>query len=539
MKSKVLSVAIIATLCTSLGAYAAAPANTGAAARAQAMLAANPSASQRNAGDDFAVQDVMVDADGTEHVRMERQYRGLPVIGGDIVVHSRNGALKSVSKHLKSALRPNTNSRIRSDDALVAAGMAFGTRIDSVPTLRKVVYARNVEPTLAWEVRLQGIHATGTPLDLTYFVDADNGKLLMGVSNIHFAKGGKTSPTSGGSTTPPVSTTPGVAAVGTGRSLWNGSVVLNTTTGTSGFVLTDATRNNSVTRNANGGDLTEASTISTPFEDADNIWGNSTKRDDASAASDAHYGVAASWDYYQQVFGRLGIRNDGAATTTFVNVGGRNLGNAYWYGGAMYFGGANRAYNSMVSLDIVGHEMSHGVTQATAGLVYSGESGGLNESTSDIFGTMVEYFANNANDVPDYTIAERVSTSTPMRYMYKPSLDGSSADCYSAAVMSMDPHYSSGVGNHFFYLLAEGAVAPANTGLSPAQLVCNGNTGLRGIGRDAAQRIWYQALTRYMTSGTNYADARAATLQATVDLFGAGSIQQQAVAAAWGAVNVN
>ncbi len=530
MQAKVLSAAILATLVTSLGAYAAPPANTGAATRAQALLDANPSASQRNAGDAFAVQDVVVDANGTEHVRMQRQYRGLPVIGGDIVVHSRNGALKSVSKHVKSASRPNLNSGIRSDVALEAAGMAFGTRIETVPTLRKVVYARNVEPTLAWEVRLQGVHANGTPLDLTYFVDADNGKLLQGVSNIHFARGS--------ATTAPASTTPGLASVGTGASLLNGSVVLKTTTGTSGYLMTDATRGNSVTLDANNASVTEARAVATSFADSDNAWGNGTTRDDATVAADAHYGAAASWDYFHQVFGRLGVRNDGAGNTAFVHVGSY-LGNAYWYNGAMYFGDGNRLFKPLVSLDIVGHEMTHGVTQATADLVYSGESGGLNEATSDIFGTMVEHFANNASDVPDYTLFERISTRNPTRYMYKPSLDGYSADCYSAAVMSMDPHYSSGIGNHFFYLLAEGAVAPANTTVTPAQLVCNGNTGLRGIGRDAAQRIWYQALTRYMISSTNYADARVATLQASADLFGAGSAQQQAVAAAWSAVSVN
>ena len=534
MQAKVLSAAIVATLLTSLSAYAAPPAHAAAATRAQALLDANPSASQRNSGDSFEVQDVMVDANGTEHVRMQREYRGLPVIGGDIVVHSRNGTLKSVSKHLKSALRPNLNSGIRSDDALEAAGMAFGTRIESVPTLRKVVYARNVEPTLAWEVRLQGVHANGTPLDLTYFVDADNGKLLMGVSNIHFAKGGA----SGGGTTAPTTTTPGLAAVGTGRSLLNGSVVLNTTTGTSGYLLTDATRGNSVTRDANNATVADVTTLSTSFNDADNAWGDGTKRDNSTVAADAHYSAGATWDYYKQVFGRLGVRGDGAGTTTYVHVGS-NMANAYWYNGAMYYGDGNRLRLPYVSLDIAGHEMTHGVTQATAGLVYSGESGGLNEATSDIIGTMVEHFANNPNDIPDYTLGERITSSGAVRYMYKPSLDGSSPDCYSAAVMSMNPHQASGIGNHLFYLLAEGAVAPANTGLSAAQLVCNGNTALAGIGRDAAQKIWYHALTRYMTSGTNYADARVATLQASADLFGAGSAQQQAVAAAWSAVSVN
>ncbi len=533
MKTKFLSAAIFATLAASLSAHAAPPAHSAAATRAQNALSANPSAAQRNAGDAFDVRDVVVDANGTEHVRMDRTYRGLPVFGGDVVVHSRNGKLTSVSHTVRSSVHPDLKEQVGAAAAVEAAAASFGAGYERVPTLRKVLYARHMAPILAWEVQLEGADAEGSLLDKTYFVDARNGKLLLGVSNIHSGKGG------GSTSTTTTSNTPGQAAVGTGRSLLNGSVLMDTTTTGSGFGLTDATRSNSVTRNANGALISEAAALSTPFVDGDNIWGDGTKRNSATIAADAHYGLAASWDYYKQAFGRLGIGNDGAGATSYVLVGYGARGNAYWYRGAMYFGDANRLFQPMVSLDIVGHEMSHGVTQATAGLVYSGESGGLNEATSDIFGSMVEHFANNAQDVPDYTIGERVSLSDPMRYMYKPSLDGKSADCYSAAVMSMDPHYSSGVGNHFFYLLAEGAVAPANTTVTPAQLVCNGNTALRGVGRDAAQKIWYQALTKYMTSNTNYAAARVATLQASADLFGVGSVQQQAVAAAWSAVSVD
>ena len=203
----------------------------------------------------------------------------------------------------------------------------------------------------------------------------------------------------------------------------------------------------------------------------------------------------------------------------------------------------------LVALDIAGHEMSHGVTSRSAGLIYSGESGGLNEATSDIFGTMVEYYAANANDPGDYVVGEELfpnnaAMNRAIRWMFKPSLDGVSPDCYSSSLGSIDVHYSSGVANHFYYLLAEGAVVPAGFGagtwanLSPSSLVCNGNTSLTGIGRTAASKIWYRALTVYMTSSTNYAAARAATLSAATDLYGAGSSQYNAVAAAWSAVSV-
>ncbi len=116
--------------------------------------------------------------------------------------------------------------------------------------------------------------------------------------------------------------------------------------------------------------------------------------------------------------------------------------------------------------------------------------------------------------------------------MYRPSLDAKSPDCWSSTLGSLDVHYSSGVGNHFYYLLAEGSNA------SPASPTCDGST-VAGIGRDKAAAIYYRALTVYMTSSTNYAGARQACLNAATDLYGASSAERAAVAAAWSAVAVN
>ena len=121
--------------------------------------------------------------------------------------------------------------------------------------------------------------------------------------------------------------------------------------------------------------------------------------------------------------------------------------------------------------------------------------------------------------------------------MDNPIADGSSPNCYSSNTKNLDVHYSSGVGNHFFYLLAEGSGAKTIGGVAHSSPTCNGST-VTGIGRDAAGKIWYRALTVYMTSSTNYAGARTATLNAARDLYGAGSVQQNTVAAAWSAVSV-
>jgi Zn-dependent metalloprotease len=186
--------------------------------------------------------------------------------------------------------------------------------------------------------------------------------------------------------------------------------------------------------------------------------------------------------------------------------------------------------------------MSHGVTSSTANLTYSGESGGLNEATSDIMAAAVEFYANNSNDVGDYLVGEEVVLpglgQPALRFMDRPSRDGSSADAWSSSTKNLDVHYSSGVANHFYYLLSEGSGAKTINGVSYNSPTSNGST-ITGIGRDAATKIWYRALTTYMTSSTDYKGARTATLSAASDLYGAGSTQYNTVAAAWSAVNVN
>jgi Zn-dependent metalloprotease len=124
-----------------------------------------------------------------------------------------------------------------------------------------------------------------------------------------------------------------------------------------------------------------------------------------------------------------------------------------------------------------------------------------------------------------------------LRWMYKPSRDGASPDFYNSRIGRLDVHYSSGVANHFFFLLAHGSQVD---GLSDniASPMTNGVTSITGIGNDKAGRIWYRALTAYMTSRTTYAGARTATLNAARDLYGATSVEYSTVNTAWLAVNV-
>ncbi|MGY3265645.1 M4 family metallopeptidase [Lysobacter sp. HA35] len=539
-----LTAAIVAALVVSAPASAgtlAAGTRAAVAQRALGLARGPMAASLRRAdADAFIAGDAIVDHRGTEHVRFARTYRGLPVIGGDFIVHSRNGQAVGVSQTLATTARPNIVPTVTRDRAIVEAGAHFGTGFVGMPTARLVVYARTGTPTLAYEVTFAGKKADQTPTDMHYFVDARTAAVLDKWDTIETAVQGPDAPAVCAGAT---------AKTGTGYTFTSGTVALATTLCANGnFQLRDLTRGNATVTNLG----TQMFGNGTLVVDADNVWGNGLKTNSQTAAADVAYGVAVTWDYYKNVHGRSGIADNGVGAMSRVHYG-RNYSNAFWSDGCfcMTYGDGDGVFtNPLTVLDVSGHEMSHGVTSHTADLTYSGESGGLNEATSDIFGTMVEFYANNANDRPDYLIGENVYVDNPtglkaLRYMFKPSLDGASRDCYSSNVGQADVHYSSGVANHFFYLLAEGAAVPAGFGagtsanLTPASLVCNGNTGLVGVGRDAAQKIWYTALTHYMTSNTNYAAARAATLSAATDLYGAGSPQYNAVAAAWSAVSVN
>jgi len=535
---KLLSFAVL----MALGGTAAAGPRDAAIERAQGLARANAGALHASALDRFVSRDVVVDADGTEHVRFDRSYAGLPVIGGDVVVHSRNGQFRSASLTQRGELRLSTRPSQSQADAVVSAGVEFGSDFRGTPSASLVVYARGATPALAWQVSMQGADRDGNDRDMTYIVDAKSGKVLDRWTNMETTSriGQRPGSGTGGGTGSTCSGT--TSAAGTGKTLYSGNVAISTQNCGSSFQMKDLTRGSGYTTDLGGG----TSGSGTIFSDADNAWGNNTTSDRASAGADAHFGVATTWDYFKNVHGRSGIANDGKGALSRVHYGRRYV-NAFWSDSCfcMSFGDGNGStYAPLVDLDVAGHEMSHGVTSRSAKLTYSGESGGLNEATSDIFGTMVEFYANNASDTPDYLIGEEIYISNPgnthaLRWMYDPSKDGASPNCYVSTIGSLDVHYSSGLANHFFYLLAEGTTDRTYSGVVHHSPTCAPGATSGGIGRDKAEKIWYRALTVYMTSSTNYAGARTATINAANDLYGPGSPEATAVAGTWTAVGVN
>ncbi|WP_409472255.1 M4 family metallopeptidase [Streptomyces sp. HC307] len=485
------------------------------------------------AAQDTEVRDVVIDQDGTQHVRYDRTYRQLPALGGDFVIHlAPDGTYRGANRATRAPLSLTgitpalsaPKAADRAANALRATHLGETLkRLTAKPEL--VVDALHGSPKLAWRTNAVALDSQGNPVARTVLTDARTGAQIDAWDTLE-------------------------SATGDGRSLYGGTVPLSTTSTGSAYELKDPTRGNTYTGDAaNNVDLCLLGTLcltrapATVFTDADNHWGDGTTTDRASAAVDAQYGTDVTWDYFRDVHGRNGIAGDGKGSYNRVHYGTR-YNNAFWDDTCFcmtYGDGDGTQMGPLVSLDVAGHEMSHGVTSKTAALTYSGESGGLNEATSDIFGTLVEFHANNAKDAGDWLIGEKIVRSgfgrSALRYMDKPSKDGVSVDCWSSSAADLDVHYNSGIGNHFAYLLAEGSGPKTINGVAHNSPTCDGST-VTGIGRAALGAIWYRALTVYMTSSTDYAGARTATLNAARDLYGAGSAEHDAVAAAWSAVNV-
>lgn len=530
-----LSVAALGVASVSTSAQAAKPdPNHPAVQRAQSHLNSDGvTAARVSAADSFEPTDLILDRDGTEHVRFDRRHQGLRVIGGDLVVHSDVlGRLRRVSLTLAQPIVVATTPAVSISAAQALALRKFPHLNGAVIRSELVIFARRSvpAPVLAFDVLIEGVRADGLPSRLHMLIDSRASTLLDQWDDIQTAD-----------------------AVGSGKSLYSGTVQLHTDKVRKQYQLRDTTRGlHYVTGERSLGK-------DNLLKDADNIWGDGTMNDVATVAVDAAYGQSMTWDYYQKTLGRNGIANDGNGAYSVVHAKdpdpkspgyGGNIDNAWWQDGTnggcfcMHYGDGLQLFNAVVSIDIAGHEMTHGVTGSTAKLIFSAESGGLNEATSDIFGTMVEYYANNASNPPNYTIGEKVAKSgKPLRYMYQPSLDAVSTDCWFPGIRDLDPHLSSGIANHFFYLLAEGS-NPVGNPASPVCLssdtkVAHGVGALVGIGRDKAAKIWYSTLTTELTSDTNYGDARDRSLLIAESMFGGqASTEYKAVDAAWSAVNV-
>ncbi len=344
-------------------------------------------------------------------------------------------------------------------------------------------------------------------------------------------------------------------AIGSGKSQYNGVVPLSTTPDGKNFKMIDPLRGTGgqfgalAVTNADHG--TEAGDV---FVNSSNEWGDglqykpggsTTDANGQTAAVNAMWGLMNTYDMLKNVLGWHSL--DGQNTSTYIAAHVNTAyDNAYYSDTCKcMFIGDGSSFNSLGSIDVVGHEMGHGVTAATSNLLYFGESGGLNESSSDIAGEAVEAYARaggSGEKIPDmgndWVLGKEISKNgTPLRWMYKPGKDGSSPDAWTTSLKRLDVHYSSGPNNRMFYFLAQGSKADKESDYYSKYLVKKPQA-MSGIGTDKAYRIWFKASTTKFTAVTNYKDARAKMIEAAQELYGMNSKEAVAVQRAYAAINV-
>ncbi len=320
---------------------------------------------------------------------------------------------------------------------------------------------------------------------------------------------------------------------GSGRTLYSGTVALDVNQNGSVYEMKDVVRASSPQFNVapNGSSTVYTSTTST--------FGNGTTSDTKTVAADALWGAQSAYDALYNCFSWRGINNANAGLNIRVHL---NEDNAYFDGGnTITFGDGISYFKPLAEVDVVAHEYGHAVCQATANLTYSGESGGLNEANSDIVGTLVEFYAAGGkvgNVIPatggDWVMGSKVTKDgNPLRWMYKPSKDGSSPDIWSSTLGNLDVHYSSGPANRMFYFLSQGSTASGDTYSSKLTY-----GPMTGIGIHKAATIWFKALTTKMTSSTRYSAAYTACKSVAEQLYGVGSAEAVAVTRAFAAIAV-
>ncbi|ATB40166.1 hypothetical protein CYFUS_005614 [Cystobacter fuscus] len=265
------------------------------------------------------------------------------------------------------------------------------------------------------------------------------------------------------------------------------------------------------------------------------------KRSEGQAATgDTHVDVnydklGGTYNCYKNNFGRDSFDNAGATLISTVHYS-RNYVNAYWDGTQMVYGDGDGVNSTQLGLsaDVTTHELTHAVTERESNLTYSGESGGLNEAMSDIFGAYCESYDSGtwATTNAVFMVGDDIWTpATPndaLRYMYDPAKDGASHDFWTTSTKNVDVHYSSGVANLAFTLLSKGGTHPRG----------KSTTVVPAIGVQKAGAIYYKANVDYFTASTNYSQARTYLEQAAAALYGAGSAEVAAVTASLTAVGV-
>ncbi|MEL7002004.1 MAG: M4 family metallopeptidase [Bacteroidota bacterium] len=466
---------------------------------------------------------------GFDHIKYTQTYKGIKILGSEYIFHLKGQSAISANGNIIKDIDVDIRPSIDEGEALSVALKSVGAdeymweyeqnevflksetgdeNASFQPHGELFISSKNYDKTEPFKLVYRFDIYASKPLGrYNVEIDAQTGKVVNSYNTIH---------------------TSNIDVAATGESLYNGTVDIVANHNGTDYKLTHS----SETSRINTYDLANGTNYSaaTLFSETDSHFDEPNSR----AGVSAHYGATATYAYFYNNFGRNSFDDAAGEINSYVHYS-TNYVNAFWDGSRMTYGdGDGVSTTPLVSLDIVGHEIAHAVTQYSAGLIYSYESGALNESFSDIFGQSIEF--ETAPATASWYLADEIFTDgvSRIRAMQDPNANGH-PDTYlgdfwfTGSGDNGGVHFNSGVQNFWYYLLVEGGSGVNDNGVS---------YNVPSIGLDAAQQIAYRNLTVYLTPSSQYVDARVGSEQAAADLFGIGSLEYNATVAAWNAVGV-
>ncbi len=448
----------------------------------------------REPAHELAVKRTDVDELGMTHARFQQMVHGVPVAGAELMAHyDEVGHLTSIDANYVADLDGvDVNPVFAASDALtmvkadiVSRSAASEASLETTEE-KLVVYVPNdanlKAPRLAYQYKVHAMTAA-EPAIWVVTVDAKSGDILHRYNNLQTVQG------------------QGSGVLGDMKQF----EVSNATGG--GFVMTDASSGVQIRTLTADQQQVRGSSVTS---DSQNSW--DTGVTGAGAAVDAHFNAAAVFKYYKEKHGRNAINGTGGALISTVHFG-KAYDNAAWDGTGMLYGDGGQIFRALsVSLDVVGHEFTHGVTEKTSNLVYENQPGALNEAVSDIFGAFIEHSV-KPDPVNNWKLGEAVVKSGgPLRDMKSPSSVSQPQPAHMSKFVNTQQdnggvHINSGIINNAAFLMTVGGVNP----VSKVEVKF-------GIGWEKSEKLWYRANTKYFLESTNFGQAAQGVLQAAKDI---------------------
>ncbi len=484
--------------------------------------------------EEFVITKINQDSKGQFHVRMQQQYKGLEVFSGQLILHTEKGVITSLNgryfptPEMEGSLLPNISEAAALDAAY--ADLRKNTHVFQLSAQQKKYTAgQDVQPqlvimhkdfdgekeTLCWKVK-----AIPNVLEnWDYFIDATTGSVVKKITHTcavypDALRNMNTKNETGFGVLPPPGTSNGNDLFGDNQNI---NIYLQGGT----YYLIDASREmfdngSTIPNDARGAIITVDAQNTHPangnfdavyFTNSNNVW-NEPK------AISAHYNAGICYEYYRQNHGRNSINGQGGNILSFVNVSetdGNGMDNAFWNGQAMFYGNGAQGFNKPLqkSLDVAGHEMTHGVIQSTAGLIYESQAGAINESMADVFGHLMEP---NDWQMGEDVVNTAYFPSGALRDLSNPNQGGSSLSDPGWQPAHMNEyqnlpttpqgdnggvHVNSGIPNKAFYLFAT------------------------SVGGTKAGKVYYHALQNNLTANAQFIDLRLAIISSANTLYGA------------------